>query len=214
MIIKNKRFLTIVPICITYIVIILLFVKLVESEILIQAFTDKVFVYFIFPPFICGVALIEESIQKPFIVRMQNREKALSFLLIQQYLFGFLYLVAWFILIALFVVLYRETLELSNLAETFIRYLLCMILFLNVSACLKRSNKKVLMTIPLIISYAILLIDILVLTSISSRAGITIYLLFSWTFFKNKVLGIMVLLLLGYLSYICLKRFDCKADFY
>jgi len=133
MIIKNRRFLRILPICIVYIVVLLCFIKGVGSEILVQAFTDKSFVYLIMPPFICGAALIEESIHKSIIIRMQNRKRALSILLMQQYLFGFVYLLAWFILIALFAVLNRENLELSDFAELFIRYLLCIALFLNVS---------------------------------------------------------------------------------
>ena len=214
MIIKNRRFLRIVPICIAYIVVLLCFIKGVESEILVQAFTDKSFVYLIMPPFICGAALIEESIHKSIIIRMQNRKRALGFLLIQQYLFGFVYLLAWFILIALFAVLNRENLELSDFAESFIQYLICIALFLNVLACMKRMNRKIFITIPFVITYVLLLIDVLAVTSITGKLGIAICLMFSWAFYKNSILGIILLSLFCCISYLWLKKLNSYTDLY
>lgn len=214
MIIKNKRFWIISPIYIAYIVLILFFINGLDVEMLVQAFTDKVFVYLIIPPFILGIALIEESVKITSIVRMDNRKQALCWGLKQQYLLGFIYLVAWFALIALFAIKNGEMVQLSIFMGIFLQYLLCFALIVNISACMKRLNHKIFVAIPFVITYAILVIDILVLTFVTGRIGITIYLVFSWTFYKNSFLAIVVLIALCCLSYSCLRRLNSKADFY
>ena len=66
MILFNKKAVLLIPVYLLYIILILYFVTLADADILIQAFTDKVFVYLIVPPFACGISLIEESMKKPF----------------------------------------------------------------------------------------------------------------------------------------------------
>lgn len=214
MIIKSKRFWIISPIYVAYIVLILLFINVLDVEMLVQVFTDKVFVYLIIPPFILGIALIEESLKKTSIIRMDNRKQALFLALKQQYLLGFIYLVMWFALIALFAIKIGEMVKVSIFLGIFIRYLLCFVLIVNISACMKRLNYKIFVTIPFVLTYAILVIDILVLTFVTGRIGTTLYLVFSWTFFKNSFESIVVLIALSCLSYSCLRRLNSKADFY
>ena len=214
MIIANKKFLKNIPIYVAYIVLIMCFIKALEVEILIQIFTDKVFVYLMIPPFICGIALIEESFKKTSIVRLLNRKQALLWNLKQQYLFGCAYLLTWFGVIALFALINRETVPIFIFAGDFLRYLLCLILFINISACMRRMNQKFFVRIPIVITYGILVIDILTITSMTGRIGIPVYLIFSWAFYENCILSIVVLIILCGLSYLYLRKLDCKADYY
>lgn len=214
MILFNKKAVLLIPVYLLYIILILCFVTLADADILIQAFTDKVFVYLIVPPFACGTSLIEESMKKTLLVRMKDRKQAVSFLLIQQYLFGIIYLVVWFMLIAGFANAYGENIENFNFLGRFLRYLLCFFLFVNVAGCFKRSNKKLLASVPFVAAYVILILDVLAITSITGKELSIVYILFSWTFYGKNMLGIVMLAVFLIGSYRLLNHLDQQADFY
>lgn len=218
MIIFSKKARLLVPVYIAYMILILCFITMMEVDILIRVFEDKVFVYFMIPPFVCGASLIEESLKKPSLVRMKNRKQAVTFLLFQQYLFALVYLLLWFSLIAIVAMWNGEMIVVADFVGKFVRYLLCLFLFVNVAGCFKRLNNKMLATIPFVAAYMVLALDVLAITSITGNiigktSGI-IYLLFAWTFYQKSMLGIVMLAIFFVASYLLLGRFERKADFY
>lgn len=214
MIVFNKKVLLLVPVYIAYMILILCFITMVDIDLLSQVFADKVFVYLIIPPFACGASLIEESLKKPSLVRMKNRKQAVSFLLFQHYFCALVYLLLWFSLIAIFAMWNGELIVVADFAGKYVRYLLCLFLFVNVAGCIKRINNKMLATIPFIAAYVMLTLDVLAITYITGKVSIGIYLLFAWTFYQKSILGIGMLAIFFTASYLLLGRLDRKADFY
>ncbi len=214
MILLNKKALWFVPVFVAYIGLILFCIERFDANILRQVFADKVFVYLIVPPFVCGTSMIEESMKKPSLTRMKSRKQAVLFLLFQQYLLAIGYLLTWFMLIAAFVKGYGGNVEVADFVVRYVRYLLCLVLFVNVAGCFKRINNKMLATIPFIATYVVMIIDVLAITSITGKAFNIIYVMFAWTFCKSNVLSIAVLVIFVVASYLMLVRLDRKADFY
>lgn len=214
MILFNKRALWLVPAFVAYVILILFCIERFDANILRQVFADKVFVYLIVPPYVCGITLIEESMKKPSLTRMKSRKQAVTFLLFQQCLLAIAYLLIWFLLIAVFVKGYGGTVEITDFGAKYMRYLLCLILFVNVAGCFKRVNNKILATIPFIAAYVVLMTDVLAITSISGKAFIIIYVMFAWTFCKSTVLSLVMLTVFVVVSYLLMVRLDRKADFY
>lgn len=214
MILLNKKAIWIVPAFVAYIALILICIERFDADILRQVFADKVFVYLMVPPFVCGITLIEESMKKPSLTRMKSRRQAVLFLLFQQYLLAIVYLFIWFLLIAAFVKGYGGTVEIADFGAKYVRYLLCLVLFVNVAGCFKRVNNKVLATIPFIAAYVVLMIDVLAITSISGKAFMIIYVMFAWTFCKSTILSLVMLTVFVVASYLLMVHLDRKADFY
>ena len=218
MIILNKKALILVPVYLLYICAIVMLItattSVTDTPMMIQIFTDKSYTYLFLPPFLCGILLIDESIKKPCLIRMKDRKEALSFLLAQQYTFTALYLVAWFIVIALFAKASGEQVIVSNLLSKFTRYLLSLLIFTNLAELFKRLNIKTLNAIPFIAAYMILMIDVLAITAITGKQATIVYLLFSWTFHRNSILSIVMLGIYFAITYVLLRRYDRKADVY
>lgn len=101
------------------------------TAMMTQIFTDKSYTYLFLPPFLCGILLIDESIKKPRLVRMENRKQALSFLLIQQYIFTAFHLIAWFLVVIVFAKTSGEQVVFSELFTKFARYILSLLIFTN-----------------------------------------------------------------------------------
>ena len=114
----------------------------------------------------------------------------LLFLLLQQYLFAVIYLTTWFSMIYLLAIWHGETYSFLDMFSSYIRYLLSFFLLANISEMLKRTKNKMLSTMPFISAYLLLLIDEQVIQSVTNRNGITIRLIFSWTF---QPLGLVLL---------------------
>ena len=203
MILLNKKALWLVPVFVAYIVLILFCIERFDANILRQVFADKVFVYLMVPPFVCGTSLIEESMKKPSLTRMKSRKQAVLFLLFQQYLLAIGYLL-----------IYGGNVEIADFGAKYVRYLLCLVLFVNVAGCFERVNNKLLATIPFIAAYVVMIIDVLAITSISGKAFNIIYVMFAWTFCKSNVLSVAVLMIFVVASYLTLVHLDGKTDFY
>ncbi len=218
MILINKKALFLTPIYLLYICAIVMLItettSVTGTPMMVQIFTDKSYTYLFLPPFLCGILLIDESIKKPCLVRMENRKQALSFLLIQQYIFTAFYLIAWFLVIIVFAKTSGEQVIFSELLTKFARYILSLLIFTNLAELFKRLHIKVLNTIPFIAAYMILLVDVLAITAITGKQANIVYLLFSWTFHKNGILSIAMLGMFFAVTYILLRRFDRKADIY
>lgn len=189
MIIFSKKSLRPIPLYLLYIAAILGTIwaarSLFQEQITTQIFADKVYCYLIVPPFVLGISLLDESIKKPCIIRMKSRLHALFCLLFQQYLFALLYLIIWFVLIILFAHGANEQISVIDLFPQYIRYLLSMLIFVNLADLLKRLNIKALSTNPYIAAYILLLLDIQAITVITNRYGRFVKLMFSWTFYHG-----------------------------
>ena len=218
MIIFNKKSLILAPIYLLYICAVVALITgttaVTETLAMIQLFTDKAYTYLFLPPFLCGILLIDESIKKPCLIRMKDRKEALSFLLVQQYIFTAVYLITWFMVIVLFVKASGEQIVVSSLLSKFARYILSLLVFTNLAELFKRMNIKTLNAIPFIAAYMILMIDVLAITAITGKQANIVYLLFSWTFHRNSFLSIVMLGVFFVITYILLRRYDHKADIY
>ena len=126
----------------------------------------------------------------PIRTAMKSRNQYLLFLLLQQYLFAVIYLTTWFSMIYLLAIWHGETYSFLDMFSSYIRYLLSFFLLANISEMLKRTKNKMLSTMPFISAYLLLLIDEQVIQSVTNRNGITIRLIFSWTF---QPLGLVLL---------------------
>ena len=101
-----------------------------------------------------------------------------------------IYLTTWFSMIYLLAIWHGETYSFLDMFSSYIRYLLSFFLLANISEMLKRTKNKMLSTMPFISAYLLLLIDEQVIQSVTNRNGITIRLIFSWTF---QPLGLVLL---------------------
>lgn len=218
MILRNRKTLILVPIYILYIFAIVILITattdVTDTPMMVQVFTDKSYTYLILPPFICGILLIDESIKKPCLTRMKDRKHALTFLLIQQYIFAALYLIAWFAISGLFARTSGEQVILADMIFKFIRYFFSILIFTNLAELFKRLNIKALSTIPFVAAYVILILDVLAITAITGRQANIVYLLFSWTFHRSNILSIVMLGICFVITYILLRHLNRKADIY
>lgn len=215
MILFSKKTVQLVPLYLLYMIVVqcaaLAAHSFQDTQFATQIFTDKVYCYLLVPPFMWGISMIDESMKKPCLVRMKSRIQALLHLLIQQYLFALLYLGVWFFLIPLFAHLVNETISIANLLSIYIRYLFGLFLFANLSELLKRMEIKAFRTIPFIVAYLILLLDIQAIKVITNQIGITVKLVFSWTFYQ---LGIVILPVLFVVTFIALLCFNSRYDIF
>lgn len=218
MIIRNKKVLVAAPVYLIYICIIMLFVSASTAAtgvtIMEQILSDKAYCYLIVPPFICGILLISESVKKPCLTRMKSRKQALLFIQIQQYIFAAVYLIAWFAAIVLFSMSNGDQISVTEVLGKFIRYLLSLLAFSNLSELFNRVNIKALRNIPFIAAYVVLITDVLAVTAITGKQSNIIYLLFSWAFFRNAFVGTMMLVAIFTVTLLLLHRANRRADYF
>lgn len=214
MILFNKKFRYLMGAYAVYIAIINLVTALaqrVEKNMFVfQMLGDKTFTYFIVPPFAYAISLIDESITKPYIIRMENRQKYLYFLLIQQYLFAAFYILMWMIFIACFAKWNGNT-EHINYIDYYFRYLLGLLIFVNLSDFLKRLKIKFFAAIPFVATYLLLVIEVLALAKIANTSSLSIYLVFSWIHYWGSF-GHLALIMIYFVLLAFLQRQNCKAD--
>ena len=217
MMIFSKKSLRLVPLYLLYIVAVLCTVwtarSLFQEQLTTQVFTDKVYCYLIVPPFVLGISLLDESIKKPCIIRMKSRLHALSRLLLQQYLLVVLYLITWFVLIALFAYGANEQISAIDLFLKYIRYLLSLFVFTNLADLLKRLNIRGLSTVPYIAAYILLLLDIQAVTAITNRYGRPARLMFSWAFYHD-IAGYVMLTIFLIVTFAALLYRNRKYDIF
>lgn len=217
MMLFSKKSLCLIPFYLLYIIAILCTTwaarSLFQEQLTTQIFADKVYCYLIVPPFVLGISLLDESIKKPCIIRMKNRLHALFYLLLQQYLLAALYLIIYFVLIALFTYGANEQISVIDLFFKYIRYLLSMFVFANLADLLKRLNIRALSTVPYIAAYIFLLLDIQVITAITNRYGRPVKLMFSWTFYHG-IAGYVMLLIFLIATFAALLFRNCKYDIF
>ncbi len=189
MMIFSKKSFRLVPLYLLYIVAVLCTVwaarSLFQGQLTTQIFADKVYCYLIVPPFVLGISLLDESIKNPCIIRMESRLHALFYLLFQQYLLSVLYLIAWFVLIVLFAHEANEQISVIDFFFKYIRYLLSILIFVNLADLIKRLNIKALSAVPYIAAYILLLLEIQAIAVITNQYGRSVKLMFSWAFYHG-----------------------------
>lgn len=165
-------------------------------------FFDKLVVFLLTPPFMFGVLLIEKSITSVTVIRTKGRIHALLIQLIQQYLFGFLYLTIWFILLILFSLIKFGGIftgsDAISILQWYFRFQLGFMILINVSALFKKSNIKLFTSASYILTYVLFALELLaVIPELDKQLGIEINLVFSWMFYDSAVgLAAMIALLL------------------
>lgn len=217
MILFRKRTIRLVPFYLLYMAAVLAASLLYElyaaesREIVAQVFGDRVYCYLLVPPFIWTISTIDGSTKKPSFIRMKSRSQYLLFLLLQQYLFAAIYLTTWFSMIYLLAIWHGETYSFVDMFSSYIRYLFSFFLLANISEMLKRARNKMLSTMPFISAYLLLLIDEQVIQSVTNRNGITIRLIFSWTF---QPLGLVLLPIFLAITTLLLLRLNRTYDIF
>lgn len=212
MIITNKRALPLTAAIMVFIVAVLTIITRSGSDIGTYTVFDKFYTYIIVPPFAGILTLIDESINKPVIVRIGSRSRALRFEIMQQYSFAAGYLLLWFLMFTAFGIMSGASITTKGLLNRFFRYLLSFIIFVNVAGIFKRTPMKLLSSVPIVSAYIFLLLDTMVLTAITSRFGATLYLIFSWTFYRKDIPAFIALALWSVITLICLHYCNRKAD--
>ena len=174
-------------------------------------FPTLLYCYLLVPPFIWTISTIDGSTKKPSFIRMKSRNQYLLFLLLQQYLFAVIYLTTWFSMIYILAIWHGERYLFVDMFSSYIRYLLSFFLLANISEMLKRTKNKMLSTMPFISAYLLLLIDEQVIQSVTNRNGITIRLIFSWTF---QPLGLVLLPVFLAITTLLLLRLNRTYDIF
>lgn len=114
-------------------------------------------------------------------------------------------------MIYLLAIWHGETYSFVDMFSSYIRYLLSFFLLANISEMLKRTKNKMLSTMPFISAYLLLLIDEQVIQSVTNRNGITIRLIFSWTF---QPLGLVLLPIFLAITTLLLLRLNRTYDIF
>lgn len=217
MILFRKRTIRLVPFYLLYMAAVLAASSLYElyaaesGEIVAQVFGDRAYCYLLVPPFIWTISTIDGSTKKPSFIRMKSRNQYLLFLLLQQYLFAVIYLTTWFSMIYILAIWHGERYLFVDMFSSYIQYLLSFFLLANISEMLKRTKNKMLSTMPFISAYLLLLIDEQVIQSVTNRNGITIRLIFSWTF---QPLGLVLLPVFLAITTLLLLRLNRTYDIF
>lgn len=212
MIITNKRALPLTGAIMIFITAVLNIIARSGSDIGIYTIFDKFYTYIIVPPFAGILTLIDESINKPVIIRIGSRSRALRFEIIQQYSLAAGYLLLWFLMFTAFGIMSGASITTTGLLNRFFRYLLNFIIFIHVAGVFKRTPIKLLSSVPIVSAYIFLLLDTMALAAITSRFGATLYLIFSWAFYKRDVPAFIALSLWSVITLVVLHNCNRKAD--
>ena len=123
-------------------------------------------------------------------------------------------MVAWFAVIVLFAKSCGDQVKISEISGRFVRYLFSLLVFSNLSELFKRVNVKALRSIPFVVTYVILIIDVLAITAITGKQSNIIYLIFSWAFFRSAIVGTLMLGIIFIITSLSLYRINRKADYF
>lgn len=217
MILTHKRFYRMVPAFFVYMAAVLcitLFTcKGAGASFLFQVFMDKVYCYLLTPPFLWGIFFLDESLNKPALIRIGSRRKALHRLLSRQYLFAVLYLAVWFVLTALFAGLAGESVSGFDFLGKYGRYLCGLFLLVNSCGIFKRLGGMAAPAVSFGEAYMLLLLDVLVIPVVTDRLGPSVKLVFPWIFSAG---GLSCLILAAWLtlSFILLLRRNNICDIF
>lgn len=207
MILLHKKFLRLIPACAAYFTVVLCITMYAHFSVQMY----KVYCYLLVPPFLWGIIILDESMSKPALSRIGNRRKALLRLLSRQYLFAAAYLFGWFVMTALFAAMAGEAAAVSDFPGTYVRYLSGLILLVNCCGIFKRLGSMAPPTILFGAAYVLLLVDALMIPSMTNRFGPMVKLVFAWIF-SESVAAYLILAVWIIITFVLLLRRNEEYD--
>ncbi|CAM3124218.1 hypothetical protein PASE110613_17625 [Paenibacillus sediminis] len=182
--------------------IIFLFKMPISNNWFDQWIFDKFFVFQFISVVTIGLTIEGSYFNNLSYVRIGNRRKILIKELIGYYTQGFICLNIMFMFIIFGALSLRESGFILQLTDWYFRYLLGIILFINVMSCLKWSNNLILRRHCMLIVFIWLALELILFRPyIKKFYSLDINLLFSWVFHKGPesyywMLGLVLLTLL------------------
>ncbi|KHL91327.1 hypothetical protein QW71_35270 [Paenibacillus sp. IHB B 3415] len=147
---------------------------------------DRFFVFQFISVLTIGLTVEGSNFNDFSYVRIGNRRKILTRELLGYYIQGFICLSIMFIFILFGALSLVDSNFIVKLTDWYFRYLLGIILFINVVSCLKYSNKLIFRRNCSLIVFVWMAIELIVLRPyIRKFFGLNINLLFSWVFQKG-----------------------------
>lgn len=182
-------------------------------------FFDKLVVFLLTPPFMLGALLIDMTMTRATITRTKSRIHALRFQMLQQYVWGFVYLTAWFILLLFFspakfggVFSGRDAVQ---IVSAYGRFLLGFWIMTDACVLLKKSNLRLLKSASYILVYAFYMLEVLsIVPELGRQLGTHVKLLFSWMFEDATAWGLAVMAVFLMVACPCLAWAAKREDIF
>lgn len=179
-------------------------------------FFDKLVVFLLTPPFILGILLIERSMAPALITRTKSRKHALQLQLVQQCIWGVVYLTIWFTLLITFSLIkfggVFSNADAVCILSWYGRFLLGDLIIITGAALLKKSNIWLLKSGSYVLIYLLFALEVLaVIPELDQQLGIEIKLVFSWMFYESIAsfaAMMLILVVLTGLLIIAMRRED------
>lgn len=163
---------------------------------------DKFFIFQFISIVIIGMVFESKYFNNLTFIRIGDRRSILKKELSSYYSHGFVCLTIMFMFIVLGAFLLKESNFFQQLMEWYVRYLLGIIIFINVMSCLKYSNNLILRRYCKLLTFLWLAFELTLLRPyVQKFYSFDINLLFSWVFHKGPtsfyyMLGLIVITLL------------------
>ncbi len=177
---------------------------------------DKVFLFFIIPAHIFGIAWIDKYILYPLVIRIGNRRKSMLISCVWKWCFTFLFLCIWYSFLILLPTIkfpIRET-PLFQIVENFPRYFMALLISANLATIFKHSKVPAVSSMAHFIAVLIPLIEMNGIRRALTLSGYGLHkfgFLYSWVYIKgNQVYP--ALLVIFALTIVYLFRISAKRD--
>jgi len=178
-----------------------------------QWFFDKFFVFQFISVVIIGLVIESNFFHNLSYIRIGSRKEIFRKELLRYYRQGFICLNIMFIFILLGALLLQESDYILQLIEWYIRYLLGIIIFINIMSCLKWSNNLILSRYCKLITFICMAFEFLILKPyVKKFSSFDINLLFSWVFHSGSESYFFMLILIVLTTLLNTKFID-KRDF-
>jgi len=141
---------------------------------------DKFFVFQFMSVITVGLAILGSRFNNLTFIRMGSRRKILGRELLGYYIQGWIWVTITFLFIGFGALLLEEVHVTSDLANWYFRYLLGVILFINVMSCIKWSNLLIARKYAALIAFAWMALEMLAI-----GPYLDANLLFSWIFHRG-----------------------------
>lgn len=174
---------------------------------------DKFFVFQFMSVVTIGLVIESSYFHNLSYIRMGSRRAILRKELLGYYSQGFICLTIMFMFIVFGALLLRESHFILQLIAWYIRYLLGIVIFINVMSCLESSNNLTLRKYSKFITFVWLAFEILLLQPYINRLySLDINLLFSWVFHKGAASYYYMLIFILITTFLNIRMSD-KRDF-
>lgn len=219
MLLYDKKFLKFLVFCLVYILLTAFFFiskKPPEAIWLSNWFFDKFFIFQFSTIYLLGCSMLEKYFNYMSFNRMGSRKKILTNQLILQYCFAFIYTNMLFvcIIIGSLIMFGRpEGITILNILNWYLRYLLGLFLLTNLSMLFRVSKNNFLNIYSQFLTFLILSLELIAITpQIRKLFFININIMFSWVFYKNKLISYFGLLAINLICAIYLFKINSRKD--